>query len=247
MPVFPPRDRYIEGFEEGVKESYAIGLEEGKAQFAFVDHIESISFGNVSADDETALRHYPNMTFLRAKKLDYLFFKNYAVETVGDVYAPQATSIQGAFRTCSVSEVGVINVPNATNLAYLFYDSGSPTKIGGIYAPKAAAWDSVFYGCGRLVSIGGKLDFSNAISHPSSTFYLCKLLEQVEFVAGSIHLGVDLKTCPKLNDVSIQSIVDGFADMTGQETVTLTLHADVKAKLTETQIATLTGKNVTIA
>ena len=75
---------------------------------------------------------------------------------------------------------------------------------------------------------------------------LCDSLEEIRFAPNSIKVDIRIDYCGKLSDASIQSIVDGLADLTGQTAQTLTLHADVGAKLTEAQKATITAKNWTL-
>ena len=50
-----------------------------------------------------------------------------------------------------------------------------------------------------------------------------------------------------LSDETIQSIIDGLADLTEQTTQTITFYATVGAKLTDEQKATITAKNWTLA
>lgn len=100
----------------------------------------------------------------------------------------------------------------------------------------------VFYKCEKLKSIYGKLDVSS-VTVFTNVFYNCYALEDVEFVEGSIHYDIDFKYSSLLSDVSIQSIVDGLADLTGSDAQTLTVHADVEARMTEEQKATITAKN----
>lgn len=52
---------------------------------------------------------------------------------------------------------------------------------------------------------------------------------------------------PNLTDECVQNIIDNLADLTGSTAQTLQLHTDVKAKLTDTQIASITSKNWTLA
>lgn len=72
-------------------------------------------------------------------------------------------------------------------------------------------------------------------------------LERIRFVAGSIAKSIPFSFASKLDDVSIQSIIDGLADLTGGTAQTLTFHATVGAKLTDAQKATITAKNWTLA
>lgn len=72
-------------------------------------------------------------------------------------------------------------------------------------------------------------------------------LEEVYFVKNTIKLNISFANSPLLIDQSIQSIIDGLADLTDSDAQTITFHADVKAKLTDEQIASITSKNWTLA
>ena len=75
----------------------------------------------------------------------------------------------------------------------------------------------------------------------------CPLLEEIRFKPNTIYVNVHIVLCRSLSGESIQSIIDGLADLTGLEAQTVTFHATVKAKLTEEQISTITSKNWTLA
>lgn len=89
---------------------------------------------------------------------------------------------------------------------------------------------------------GTPLDLSSATS-TSNTFGYNNALKEVRFVANSISLSIIFSACSQLSDESIQSIIDGLADLTGNTAQTLTLHATVGGKLTDEQKATITAKN----
>lgn len=93
---------------------------------------------------------------------------------------------------------------------------------------------------------GNPLNFSSA-TDVGNTFGACKSLKEVRLVSGSLSRSISFIQSPLLSDASIQSIIDGLADLTGQTAQTITFHADVKAKLTTEQIATITSKNWTLA
>lgn len=92
----------------------------------------------------------------------------------------------------------------------------------------------------------GLMDISNA-TNVIGMHSACSSLERVTFVKGCIKLSMSFSNSSKLDDVSIQSIVDGYADMTGQTSPSLTVHKTVGEKLTEEQKAALTAKNVILA
>lgn len=105
---------------------------------------------------------------------------------------------------------------------------------------------SMFASCKTLKTIKGDIDISGA-NNISGMFEKAYALENVKFVPNSIPKTISFTDSSVLSTDSIQSIIDGLADLTGGTAQTLTLHADVKSKLTETQISAITGKNWTLA
>ncbi len=103
------------------------------------------------------------------------------------------------------------------------------------------------YQCKNLKSILGALDLTDCTNTTNAFNIDNGLLEDVEFVPNTIKISINFGYLQFLSDVSIQNIIDCLIDLTGQATQTLTFHADVKAKLTEEQIATITSKNWTLA
>ena len=75
----------------------------------------------------------------------------------------------------------------------------------------------------------------------------CYALSDITFVNRSIKWSLSIANSPLLTAESIQSIIDGLADLTGQTAQTITFHSTVKNKLTEEQIASATSKNWNIA
>lgn len=70
-------------------------------------------------------------------------------------------------------------------------------------------------------------------------------LVTITFKAETIKSSIAFSVASKLSDESIQSIIDGIAQVTTAQTITF--HAAVKAKLTEEQIATINEKGWTLA
>lgn len=103
-----------------------------------------------------------------------------------------------------------------------------------------------FGSCNSLEKIIGVIDLTEAIDI-KGIFYGCNKIKEVHFVKETIKLSISFVSSPLLSDNSVQSIIDGLADLTVLDTQTLTLHADVKAKLTEEQITQITSKNWTLA
>ena len=101
----------------------------------------------------------------------------------------------------------------------------------------------VFYMNSKLKIIDGKpIDFSSATSITWNWCSGCSVLEEVRVVKESIkvNIPVDIKNA---SDETIQSFVDGLADLTGQEAKTVTWHTNLILRLTEEQIQTMENKN----
>ena len=128
----------------------------------------------------------------------------------------------------------------ATDLFYL----NSKIREVNINITNITNFNGAFYYCGHLKdvtlrNINSECSFLNA-------FYICSSLVNFN-MTGTIGKSISFVNSALLSDASIQSIIDGLADLTGSTAQTLTFHADVKAKLTESQISQITSKNWTLA
>ena len=105
---------------------------------------------------------------------------------------------------------------------------------------------NMFNGRQGLKEILGEMDFSK-VSNANTLLRSCVSLEQIRFKPGTLSVDLTVVDCAKLSDESIQSIIDGLADLTGGTAKTLTLHATVGAKLTDAQKSSASSKNWTIS
>ena len=80
----------------------------------------------------------------------------------------------------------------------------------------------------------------------TSVFAYNNSLRYVRVAPGSIKVSQNVGAANLLEDGTIQSIIDGLADLTGATAQTLTLHADVGAKLTQAQKDAVSAKNWTL-
>lgn len=141
---------------------------------------------------------------------------------------------------------------NTINMGSTFYGSENSTletiDLSGL-KKKPHNISHCFRACRNLKYIFGELDFSAVTSstYIGSVFLYCANLEEVRVKKGTLSISIQINAPQNLSDASIQSIIDGLADLTGSTAQTITFHADVKAKLTEEQIATITSKNWTLA
>ena len=94
----------------------------------------------------------------------------------------------------------------------------------------------------NLKSIFGALDGTGCTD--LTLAFVCYGLVDVEFVPNTISCNIRFPSA-NLSAASIDSIIEGLADLTGVEAKTLTLNG-VGPKLTDAQKATITAKNWTL-
>lgn len=88
----------------------------------------------------------------------------------------------------------------------------------------------LFYGCQQLVTIIGGITFENTANNLA--FISCKSLQDVQF--NMLRYNVDLRDSPLLTLESFQYLIE---NATNTSAITVTVHADVYAKLTDPQQA----------
>lgn len=174
-------------------------------------------------------------------------------EITDDIYLDlsNATNLYGAFQkiqlNCSKITVKISN--KCVTFWGAFWGAGNDLLrtieiIGD--TSNVTNFSSTFRDRWLLECILGELDFSSATSC-EGWFINTNRIKEIRFKPNTIKISIRFSNLYDLTDESIQSIVGGLADLTGQESQTITFHADVKAKLTDEQITTITSKNWTLA
>ena len=75
----------------------------------------------------------------------------------------------------------------------------------------------------------------------------CYALREMRIVPLSIKGDIKIGHANNLSNETVQSLIDGLADLTGGATKTLTLHTSVVTRLTESQLETIQNKNWQVA
>ena len=128
-----------------------------------------------------------------------------------------ATHFVSVFQSCNVEIIPRLDLRKATTIQNMFIYSSKIVEIGEMEIPKVTVADNAFAGCTGL--------------------------ERISFVPNCINVSINFASCSKLDDASIQSIIDGLADMTGQTAQTLTFHNTVGLRLTFEHHQALSVKN----
>lgn len=88
----------------------------------------------------------------------------------------------------------------------------------------------------NLTTLVGDVTYDNVVANN------VKILDGL-----NVSFNSNLSSSPSLNQASLRALINGLADRTGQGTLTLTIGATLKAKLSAADIAVAEGKNWTIA
>ena len=209
------------GYERG----YAKGYAEGRDIWNYVRSIAGAFQNNTFPEGTNLVLNVPNL-ILSANEgnLNYTFRSTTGLESITLKCTTRGIPMNshGAFSRCSDLK---------------FLDLSEFNTTFGVST-------DVFYSCSKLEEIRGEIE--NTTTNWTLWFASCVKLREVRFKANSIKGAFTISQSPLLSAESIQSIVDGLADMTGGTSYKLTLHADVKAKLAEEQLSTIAAKNWTI-
>jgi hypothetical protein len=124
----------------------------------------------------------------------------------------------------------------------MFYNTAITDTLVPIQIGKDKPLTQTFQNSTNLVTIN-KLIVTDGSTYPSA-FNGCSSLQNITF-EGIIGQNISFANSSKLTIESLRSIIDALK--TTSATLTLTLHADAKARLTDADKATITQKGWTLA
>ena len=168
---------------------------------------------------------------------------NKLLEVTKNFYLAKTVSFgaNGAFPTDTI----VLDCKNITSLSNAFYNCNGLKYIYLSNTEKVGVIQNAFYQSGILTIETLNMSKFDKDMLKGWNWINTPTLENLKIVPQTIKTSVTFVWCPLLTAESIQSIIDGLA--TVETAQTLTLHAGVKAKLTEEQLATITSKNWNLA
>ena len=252
---------------QNVPKVFTAGYEKGKAEVipAKPEQEKTIEITKngtteVLPDENKVLSKVNVEVNVQAKSVDYMpyltgqiKFASDISEITDDIYLDlsNATNLYGMFHkiqlNCSKITVKISN--KCVTFWGAFWGAGNDLlrtiEIIG-ETSNVTDFGSTFRDRRLLECILGELDFSSA-TICNDWLINTNRIKEIRFKPNTIKISIHFINLYDLTDESIQSIVGGLADLTGQESQTVTFHADVKAKLMDEQISTITSKNWTLA
>lgn len=251
-------DGYKDGYDEGYSKGYSEGYEQGKA--------EGGEFIGVKYSDFTAQYNLPKKADARSMALipqnsdayirnnrdmiAHSLFNNANKSTgsgfnteLEEIYMPDGlTNLSHTFVNCRCLKLIVGDLTSVKTIDVAFDGCESLTELP--YMPNLENFsDYAVRGCKGLTSI---TFYKVLTTWKSNALTGCTNIETINLVDGW-NTSIYAQHCPKLTSECVDNMISCLADMTGQNAPTIQFHADVKAKLSNEQIATITGKNWTLA
>lgn len=210
-------------------------------------NIPKITYINKMFQGCSNLENIPVLDLSYVLNINYLFQGCSKIKTVKLVNVPDRNFYDGTvyvFNNCtSLERIERTNNPlcrgNCDNFA-----SGCTSLIEFDQdTSKVTSFYHMFDGDTSLETI--KTIDGTASQGFASTFLNCSALKNIEITPSTIKCDISFGNSPLLTDASIQNIIDGLATVTSQRT--LTLHTDVKSKLTDEQKSAIASKNWKLA
>lgn len=260
---------YEAGYAKGLADGEASGYEKGVAEVE-AQNAQTLAKCNTALSEkgvETAesLEEVPGrIGEIKAETYDFSKVKRLAIRDMNpfgksDVVLNlnECDSLQNAFQ---------LHIQNTTVEHLTINCPVALASIGGCFMFNGAAQDYtlkrltlnlnmgasqfngtwLYYARALEVIDGTPLDFSSETSANIEQVG-CTALKEIRFKPSCMKTNFWFGNSPNLSDESIQSILDGLADLTGGTAKILTLHATVGAKLTDEQKAAVAAKNWTLA
>ena len=186
---------------------------------------------------------------------DFNLFGKTKVELTFNNISALGSSFSQAKANQILEDITINVATKPTNVNAIFYARVTDTVLKkitfNIDISEAIYASSMFMNLRALEEIRGiPLNFSKAPSNASGQFNNCINLKEVRFAEGTIkNHSISFLDCQYLSDESIESIINGLADLTGLTAQTVTFHSDVKVKIEQNQLwlTAITNKNWTLA
>lgn len=214
----------------GYDEGYEQGYEEGK-QAEYSEFWDNYQQNGERTDYRYGFAYWKNGCFS----------PKYDIKPSGDArwmfYHCEEENIKARFEENNV----VLDTSNITNFLQMFENIKS-THLPTIDLTKATSTTYMFNNA--KVQVIDKLIFSENthIDTGNATFAVCNDLTTLT-IEGTIATSIKFNYSRLLDSESVQSIIDHLKDLTGGTAQTLTVHQDVRNKLTTEQLNQIASKN----
>lgn len=247
---------YIEGTKDAIKQALiakGVSVQDSDTFRSYADKIGSIETGGGTTFTDGTKFSYSKWSTIPNELIPYLectsdmgyMFNNCtSLTTVPLFNTTNANNMSFMLSNCfSLTAVPLFDTRNVTNMSYMLASCSNLTTVPQFDTSNVTDMSYMFQSCYRLTTVP-QFDTRNVTDMSGMFLYCSKLTTLGGFT--SLKLDFSLSFSSKLTVDSVMNVITNAADMTTSPK-TLTLHADVFAKLTEEQIATANAKGWNIA
>ena len=180
------------------------------------------------------LVNFPSWTFTNITNASQIFYGCSKLSIIPSLSFDKVTSIEYAFSNCSgITNVGELSIPSASSLFRLFGNDTNLVKISSLDIPSCTNANSMLLNCISLQflvikNLGKQSAWTSLSISYSHSYGVGSTENRQSLIDTLITYSFDRKTA-------------------GYPTFTVTLSAETKALLTDTEIAQVTAKGFTIA
>ena len=204
----------------------------------------------------------PQLDTSNVTTMEDMFNNCSSLTTIPQLDTPKVTTMYNMFRWCkNLSSISQLDTSNVSNMNYMFYDCSKLTTLPDFNSIKIVNFGTSYssswlYGCVNLQKLGVvDCDSVTNISYffgDGSRTYLtefggCRNLGKASSVSGTSG-SFFMNYAPNLTYESVMNVINGLYDRAtaGLSVLTLKLHANHLAMLSEDDIAIATNKGWTI-
>ena len=194
---------------------------------------------------QSSIENIPLIDTSNGTDFSYMFYSCPSLTTIPQLDVSNGTVFSYMFGSCSkLTTIPQLDVSNGSSFDSMFRNCSSLTTIHQLDVSNGRNFSNMFQSCSKLTTIP-QLDVSNGSSF-GNMFNYCSSLTTISFAEGCIKRAISFAQSSLLSGESVQSIIDGLADLTGGPYQKVTFHSDIVDKLTDEQKQQVTDKNWTI-
>lgn len=210
--------------------------------------VEGTGSGNILDYSQSLNTAFSATVFETGTELDISFGTKAPLINTQATYGTfhKATGLKSIKLSCGFATATNVSMQNFARSAQAEYELEVLDLTGLLNVLRPTTVQRAFEFRKGLREILGEFDMTNCTIIGES-WAACSALETVRFKQETIKISLSFAGSPLLTETTVQSIIDGLADLTDSTAQTLTLHADVGAKLTDEQKSAASAKNWTIS
>jgi surface protein len=209
-----------------------------------------------------ALTTIPQLDTSKVARMEHMFNSCDALTTIPQLDTSNVTNMNSMFYYCSkLTTIPQLDTSNVTNMSYMFYNCSKLTELRDFNCVKVtnfgnSSYSSWLYGCSNIQKIGVvdcdsvtsiSYFFGSGTQSKLTDFGGCRNLGKASSVS-STNSDYFMTKVPNLTYESVMNVINGLYDRAsaGLSVLTLKLHANHLAMLSDDDIAIATNKGWTI-